>query len=371
MLDRITWIKKVGNLDESKLYDGIVLETLPATKNCPRLLNDAKICLLNVDFEGKLKNEWSKVEYRIEDSKALDLHSIQIQKKMLETVLSWKPAVLITCKTIPRFLIPLVHRAGVVLLCNIQLETLDRLSKAISAPILTFIQENVSSEGLEYLLFSDFKKSLQKEQQSLLGVSSQIEFYQELGLVRIAKNITSQYSCCTFVLQAPTMNIVDEVKRALGNALAALLRIKQGSPVVCGGGAIEIALARFLKQKANGMNEKRKFVIEGFSRALIRLASILISNGGWNALEIVQQVQDKQELELKKGSWKESALWGVDLSEGFVKNMTQLGVVDPLDVKESAITFAVETCSTLLRIDQILVCNETSLSKFNRVRNFK
>ena len=92
---------------------------------------------------------------------------------------------------------------------------------------------------------------------------------------------------------------------------------------------------------------KKALAMEAFARALRQLPRIVADNGGYDSSELVTQLRAKH----AAGA---NATWGVDGEKGALADMTELGVWEPVAVKQQTIKTAIESAAMLLRIDEIV-----------------
>ncbi len=97
-------------------------------------------------------------------------------------------------------------------------------------------------------------------------------------------------------------------------------------------------------------NEKGKesIAIAAFANALRQLPTILCDNGGYDSAEIVSN--------LKNVIYSGNCSAGLDLYEGKVGDMKDLGVYECVKVKEQALFSACEAAEMILRVDEVVTC---------------
>jgi len=61
---------------------------------------------------------------------------------------------------------------------------------------------------------------------------------------------------------------IEEAERSLNDALMIVIRAVKAKAVVAGGGAIEMELSRYLREKLASVKGKHQLVMNGFARAL-------------------------------------------------------------------------------------------------------
>lgn len=93
---------------------------------------------------------------------------------------------------------------------------------------------------------------------------------------------------------------------------------------------------------------KESLAIESFARSLRQLPTILSDNAGYDSAELVSN--------LKAAIHEGSTTAGLNLDEGTVGNMKELGIYECFRVKEQAVLSAFEAAEMIIRVDQIISC---------------
>ncbi|VDP88510.1 unnamed protein product [Echinostoma caproni] len=151
---------------------------------------------------------------------------------------------------------------------------------------------------------------------------------------------------CTIVLRGATKSILEEAERSLHDALCVLALTVKDPRTVCGGGAMEMWMAEAVTQGAAKTPGKISLAMESFGRALRRLPSIIADNGGYDSADLVSQLRAHH----AKGEHK----MGLDMMNGCVADMTQLGVLESYRVKYQLVVAASEAAEMILRVDSII-----------------
>lgn len=101
-------------------------------------------------------------------------------------------------------------------------------------------------------------------------------------------------------------------------------------------------------QLSKEVKGKEALAIEAFARALRQIPVILSDNAGYDSAELVSQ--------LKNDMFNGSLTSGLNLDEGKVGNMKELGIYECFRVKEQALNSASEAAEMILRVDEIISC---------------
>lgn len=118
--------------------------------------------------------------------------------------------------------------------------------------------------------------------------------------------------------------------------------------VIYGGGFSEMKMSMDVDNLSKEVKGKESLAVEAFARALRQLPTILADNAGFDSAELVSN--------LKSTIYSGSMNSGLDLNEGTVGNMKDLGVYECFRVKEQALISACEAAEMILRVDDVISC---------------
>lgn len=151
---------------------------------------------------------------------------------------------------------------------------------------------------------------------------------------------------CTIVLRGATEQVLDEAERSLHDALSVLSQTTRETKTVLGGGCSEMLMAKAVDQAAANETGKRALAVEAFSRALRQLPTILADNAGYDSSELVTK--------LRSAIYNGITTSGLDLNNGIVADMREMGIVESYKLKKAVVSSAAEAAEVLLRVDNII-----------------
>jgi T-complex protein 1 subunit beta len=102
-------------------------------------------------------------------------------------------------------------------------------------------------------------------------------------------------------------------------------------------------MALEVEQLALSEKGKESLAIESFARALKQLPTIIADNAGLDSAEVVSN--------LRNSIYNGSITAGIDVNDGSVGDMKEMGIYECLKVKEQALISACEACEMILRVD--------------------
>ena len=144
------------------------------------------------------------------------------------------------------------------------------------------------------------------------------------------------------------MHVLDEAERSLHDALAVLSQMAKKGRIVYGGGCSESLMANAIDQEVPNISGKKQLAMEAFSRALRQLPATVADNAGYDAADIVAN--------LRAAHARGQIRAGIDISDGTVGDMTELGVCESFELKEHVLLAAAEAAEMILRVDDISKC---------------
>jgi chaperonin GroEL (HSP60 family) len=150
----------------------------------------------------------------------------------------------------------------------------------------------------------------------------------------------------TILIRGQLESGLNETERAVDSALSACQALVEKPRVVGGAGAVEAELAHRLRKFALTFDDKTQLAVLGYAEALDGLVETLARNAGLNPLDA--------KLEMRAAHAAGQRWAGIDVSRRRLGDSFEMGVVDPLLIKESAITIASEAACQLVNIDRVL-----------------
>ena len=156
---------------------------------------------------------------------------------------------------------------------------------------------------------------------------------------------------CTVLLRGPSKDILNEVERNLHDAMGVTRNVIWNPKLCPGGGATEMAVAVGLERRAKQVEGVAQWPYRAVAEAMEVIPRTLIQNSGNSPIRVLTQLRAKHA--------DGATAWGVDGDSGKVADMHELGVWEPLAVKEQSVKTAVESACLLLRVDDIVAAKST------------
>lgn len=326
-LDDIKIEKKIGSsYSESELIKGIVVDKERVNSGMPKNVKNAKIALLDTAIE--IKNTEIDAKIQITDPSQLQGFLDQEEsmlKKMVDLIIDSGANVVFCQKGIDDIAQHYLAKAGIFAVRRVKKSDMEKLSRATRANIITRLKDLTS-------------KDLGKA-----GLVEEIRIGDEqMTYVRECKNPKS----VTLLVRGSTEHVVDEIKRAMEDAVGDLRASIISGKVVAGAGAPEIELAIQLRKFAGSLEGREQLAATAFAEACEVIPRTLAENAG---LDPIDSIADLKSAHDKKQKWA-----GINVFTGKVMDAWKKGVIEPLKIKTQAIDSASEVAEMILRIDDVI-----------------
>ena len=148
--------------------------------------------------------------------------------------------------------------------------------------------------------------------------------------------------------------MVDEVERAMQDAIKGVAAALELGKFVAGGGSPEIEVARELRKYAESFKGREQLAIQAFAEAMEVIPRSLAENAGLDPIDKLAALRAEHD--------KGEKTVGLDVFSGDVQDMQKLGVIEPLKIKLQAIKSAAEAAEMILRIDDVIAAGSTEKS---------
>lgn len=314
-------------VEQSHLVHGIVLEKEIAHPDMPRAVRDASIALVDVALELRNPETETTISISSPDQLRSFLDSEEnALREMTERLIATGARVLFCQKGIDDVVQYYLARAGIMAFRRVPRSDMERLAKATGASIVA----NLGELRPEYLGYAGEVCEIMKGDDSLVYVQQ-------------CKNPKA----VTLLIYGTSDHFLDEIERALHDGIGVVAAAVRSGKAVAGGGAVEIELARRLRGIARTLSGREQLALEEFASVLETIPATLAENAGLDPIEIVAELRRRHE----SGQMHE----GLNLLTDRMENCYEAGIIEPLQVKQQALSAATEVATMILRIDDVLI----------------
>ncbi len=339
-MNSIKIVKQKGDsIEDSELVNGLVLDKEVANEFMPKKVENASI--LMVDFALELKNPETETKISVSTPEQLQQFIASEEfalRDMTSKIVNSGAKVVFCQKGIDDVAQYFLAKAGIMAYRRVAKSDMEKLSRATSGKIVSSIQE------------------IRKED---LGFAAIVEQTQKgddtMTYVRGCKNPKS----VTLLLHGSTEHVLDEVERAVKDGLGDVSSAVKDGKVVSGGGAIEMELARRLRQFAKTIEGREQLAVEEFAVALEYIPETLAENAGLDPVNIMTELKQKHESGFERD--------GINLFVNKIEDCLAAGIVEPVRVKLQAVVSASEVATMILRIDDVLASAGSKMSSMPKM----
>ena len=159
--------------------------------------------------------------------------------------------------------------------------------------------------------------------------------------------MTGVQTCALPILiKGSTEHVVDEIKRAMEDAIGDVSAALKDGKVVAGAGSTETEVARQLRKFSESLSGREQLAAEAFAKAVEVIPVTLAENAGLDPIDVMTDLRAAHD---KKQKWA-----GIDVFTGKVIDAWKQGVIEPLKIKTQAVSSASEVAIMILRIDDVV-----------------
>ncbi len=326
--------RKGASIDDTELISGIVIDKEVVHSGMPKKLSNAKILLIDSALEVKEIEGDAKIQINTPDQMQafIDQQSKQL-KDMVEKIDKTGANVVFCQKGIDDLAQHYLAKKGIMAVRRVKSSDMEKLSKATGATIVTNMDDMTSKD---------------------LGTAGIVEEVKVSGEAMVFVRECPNPKSVTILVRGGTDHVVDEVERALEDAILGIISALELGKIVTGGGAIEIELSKKLKEYADTIGGREQLAINAFADALEIIPKTLAESTGLDPIDALVELRSRHE----KG---EKDL-GVDVRDRKLANMYKLNVIEPLKIKTQAIKSSAEAAEMILRIDDVIAASKMSSS---------
>ncbi len=327
-IDLIKIVKKHGkSLDETELVKGMVLDKEIASSGMPKLVDGAKIALLNAKLEIEKTEFDAKINIESPDQMKMFLDEEERMLKDMVTSVTKSGANVIFCeKGIDDMALHFLGKAGVIAVKSVSSGDMEKLSKATGAMIVASVKE----------LTADVLGKAKRVEEVKIGDD-------KLLYIRDCKNPKA----VTIVIRGASNHVIDEAERSLHDGLCVVRNVIEDGKIVAGGGAPEAELSKGLRAYAVKVGGREQLAVEAFAEAVEEIPLTLAENAGLDPIDIMVALRAQHEK-------ADSKYFGINVSTGKIVNMCDLMIIEPLRVKQQVIKSATEATNMILKIDDLI-----------------
>jgi thermosome len=323
-----------GRLEDSTINYGVVVEKERLDPGMPKKVENARIVLL----EGTLELKKLGTDAKITISKADELQSFKqgeelVLQKQVEALVAVGANVVFCQKGIGLTASRFLSKHGILAARRVKDEDLKMLSLATGGKVIADPMQ-ITEQDLGHCRLVEERK---------VGDDHMI-FVEDCAKAKAV----------SIILHGVSEQFLDEIERAMNDALHVVLDVLKSGKIVPGGGAPEIEVSERVRQYASSLSGRDQLAVMAYANAVESIPSTLAENAGFDPVDVLVAVRSKHGQGMKN--------FGVDISTGEPSDMLAKGVVEPLKVKTQAIKSATEAATMVLRVDDVIAAKRGELT---------
>jgi thermosome len=326
-LDNIQIEKKQGGgIANTDVISGIILDKERVHEGMPKQIKNAKIALVDVALEVKK----TEVDARIQINDPTQLQAFLDEeegmiRKMADKVKKSGANVLICQKGIDDIAQHYLAKDGIYSVRRAKKSDMEKLAKATGANVIGNL-ESLTNKDLGYAGLVEERK---------IGDD-------KMTFITQCKNPKA----VSILIRGTTEHVVDELERALHDALSVVKVAIEDGKMTAGGGAAATAIAMALRDYAPTVGGREQMSIEAFANAIEVIPKTLSENAGLDPIDMM--------LEIRSAHKKGSKYSGINVFTGKIDNMIKNNVIEPLRISKQEIEASSEAATMILRIDDVI-----------------
>ncbi|CAL6001424.1 TCP-1_chaperonin subunit epsilon [Hexamita inflata] len=331
-----------GNLDETKLINGIILDQEMSHIGMKNKMHNAKIAILTCPFEPPKP----KTTYKIDIDSAEKYNSLykQEQQFFVDMVKQVKDSGcdLVICQWgFDDEANHLLMQAGISAVRWAKAEDMEAIAVATGARIIARFEDLAPNklgiaEHVEVLTVGTTNDKMMVIQ----GFDNKFENGQI-----VPKTITQRIS--TVFIRGGNAMLIEEAKRSLHDAMCVVRNLVKQPLIIFGGGAAEIACSLKIAEEAEKIKTSEQYALRKYSEALDAIPLALARNSGLQPIETLAKVK-KAQVE------QQNPRLGVDCLSKGTNDMKEQFVFETLHSKQQQLMLATQVVRMILKIDELI-----------------
>ena len=323
-----------GRIEDSSIIYGIVVEKERTSLEMPKRIENARIMLL----EGTLELKKLDTDAKVTITEAKNLSSFKegeekIIKSQIDAISAAGANVVFCEKGIGVTAQNYLARQGMIGVRRVKREDLKMLALATGARLVGDVMTVTAKDLGSAALVEERKVGKDKKMLFIEGCPK-------------AKAVT-------IILHGVSEQFLEEMERALDDALNVVLDVIRSKKIVPGGGAPEMMVAENLRQYASTLEGREQLAVRAFADAVEAIPLTLAENSGFDPLDSLAALRNMT---------SQGKAFGLDIATGQPSDMLAAGIVEPLKVKTQAIKSATEAATMVLRVDDVIAAKREEMA---------
>jgi chaperonin GroEL (HSP60 family) len=318
--------KEGGSINDTKMINGILIDKEVVHSSMPKRVEKASVALVDSALEVKELEGDAKISIDSPDKMQMFLDQQEsMLRNMVDKVVKSGASVIFCQKGIDDTAQHYLAKAGILAARRVKKSDMEALSRATGAKIVSNLNDLSKSD---------------------LGYAGLVMERKVAGDEMIFVEECKTPKAVTILIRGGTEHVVDEVERAMEDAIKGIASALELKKIVPGGGASEIEVSKALRKYADTFSGREQLAIMAFAEAIESVPRTLAENAGLDPIDKLAALRASHD--------KKEMMFGLDVFSGKIVDMHRAGVVEPLKIKLQAIRSAAEAAEMILRIDDMI-----------------
>ncbi|MFW9913843.1 MAG: thermosome subunit beta, partial [Candidatus Thorarchaeota archaeon] len=313
-------------VDATQLVKGLVLDKEIVHPGMPKKVQNAKLLLL----ESPLEVQKTEFDAKISISDPTSMQSFldeeeRMLKSMVDKIVESGANVVIAQKGIDDVVQHFLAKEGILAVRRIKKSDIERLHKTTGATIVSKIQNLTKND---------------------LGTAKIVEQRTVGEDKMLFIEGTKKTSVVTLLVRGGTDHIVDEVDRALNDALYVVRDVVIHPYVTYGGGSLAGEIAKQLRDYSEKLEGREQYAVNAFADAVESLPNTLSENAGLDPIDMI--------VNLRNAHANGQVTYGINIDKGKVDDMKKARIIESALVNKQIVMSAAEAAQMILKIDDVI-----------------
>lgn len=315
-----------GSIEDTEIINGIILDKVRVNTAMPSQIKSAFIALVNSAIDVKKTEVDARIQ--IQDPSQLQAFLDEEERmihRMVNKIKESGANVVLCQKGINDLAQFFLSKEHILAIENIKESDMKKLSKATSGKITGDLDE------------------LTKDDLGFAGVVEERKIGDNrLTFITHCENPKA----VSILLRGGTEHVVDELDRALHDALFVVKVALEDEKITVGGGAAATEIALALRDFAPSVGGREQMAVEAYARAIEIIPKTLAENAGLDPIDMMIAIRSAH-----KNGEKNA---GVNVFEKKIDDLLAKHVIEPMRLSLQEIEAATEAAIMILRIDDVI-----------------
>ncbi len=319
-----------GEMDDTELVEGLIIDRTRTHQSMPKRVEDARIAILATPIEVRSMEFKSEITLTgVTERRAFIDREEEMIKEVVDKVINSGATAVFCKKGVDDLARHYLAKAGIFVIHRVNFKQLKKLAECTNGRLITNLDELTPDD---------------------LGTAGVVEEVMVGNGEMIFIRDCPDKKTISIILRGGTEQVVDNLARAMHDALMVVGVVLEDGRVVAGGGSPEIELALRLREYAASLKGREQLAVNKFAEAIEVIPKTLAETSGLDHIDKLVELKSRHEAGEKYA--------GLNVFANKIEDMKAAGVVEPLKVKLQAIDSASEAASMILRIDDVIAATK-------------